>query len=231
MIDLLIPTRGRPDRIKKLLNSIEQTVDNKENVSVYLYCDNDDSEDALNYVRKCSCDFYINIKHVIGPRIVLSQCWNELWKISSGDIIMHCADDIYFTSNDWDIKVAEHFKHDFNGDMIMLLYGPDGIQNECLATHSFTSRKASNILGYFVPPYFACDYNDTWLNEIYDKINRKVYDSSICIEHEHFTKYSDKYDETYAYLRNRFSESSIIWDQKTEERQLHANKLLEYINA
>lgn len=231
MIDLLIPTRNRPDRIKKLLTSIQDTIKSQNNISIYFYCDDDDSYAALNYIKNCYLDFDFNIKYIIGPRIVLSQCWNELWKISNGSIIMHCADDIYFISKYWDEKVIDHFNNDFNGDQILLLYGPDGIQNERLATHSFTSRKASNILGYFVPPYFACDYNDTWLNEIYDKINRRIYDPSICLEHEHFTKYPGKYDETYAHLRNKFSESSIIWDAKTAERQSHANKLMEYIIA
>lgn len=230
MIDLLIPTRGRPKRVERLLKSIVDTIGNKDNISVYFYCDDDDSIEAKNYIKNSNNIFDLNIKYLIGDRIVLSKCWDELWKISYSSIIMHCADDIIFTSKDWDIKVIDHFKNDFNGDELFLLYGPDGIQNEKLATHSFTSRKASKILGYFVPPYFACDYNDTWLNEIYQAIGRRVYDPSISIEHEHFSKYSNNFDQTYANIRSKFNESTLIWEQKKSERLDASSKLWAEIN-
>ena len=42
-------------------------------------------------------------------------------------------------------------------------------------THGFLHRNWVETVGYFVPPYFSSDFNDTWLNEVADMIGRKIY--------------------------------------------------------
>ena len=53
--------------------------------------------------------------------------WNRCYEISSGDIVMHCGDDIRFRTKGWDTKVLNKFKE--YKDKIVLVYGDDGIRN------------------------------------------------------------------------------------------------------
>ena len=41
-IDLLLPTRNRPDRLEELFNSIQDTAHSFDNICIYLYVDDDD---------------------------------------------------------------------------------------------------------------------------------------------------------------------------------------------
>ena len=227
-IDLLVPTRNRVKRLYNFLNSIKNTAYDKQNIAIYFYVDNDD-EGTINNIENIKRDFNdLQIIFKIGPRIVLSNCWNALWNISQNEIIMHSGDDILFISKNWDQKVIEEFNK--INDKLILVYGPDGIQNEKLGTHSFISRKATKILGYFVPPYFPWGHNDTWLNIIYSILQRRKYFPEIIIEHQHFIKYPQFMDEVYLYKEKQYALSGIKWAETRPKRLADAKKLLQFID-
>jgi len=119
---------------------------------------------------------------ICGDRIVLSRMWNECWKKARGDIFMHCADDIVFQTPAWDDRVREAF--DAVPDRIAFVHGDDGYWGDRFGTHGFLSREWTDIIGHFVPPYFSSDYNDTWLNEVANMIDRRVF-IPIVTEHMH----------------------------------------------
>jgi hypothetical protein len=230
-IDLLVPTRKRPHHLAELLESIRKTAERPERIAVYFYVDEDDKV-TVPYLAQPHKKQPL-LRWVQRPRVILSRCWDSLWHISTGDIIMHAGDDIVFTARGWDTALTQAFNEE--DDPFWLVHGPDGIQNEKLATHSFTSREASNAVGYFVPPYFPALYNDTWLTEVYSRLDRVKYVPAVAIEHMHFSKYPERWDETYAEPRkpqnDQRRKAGIIWQVTEDERIAWAQKFAERINA
>lgn len=224
-IDVLIPTRKRPGRLKELLESLWMTADHPEAVKPYFYIDEDDHETVAFLEDRLEPN---HLAWKVGPRVILSRAWDALWHISSGPIIMHGGDDIIFTTKGWDEMARKAFSEE--SDAYWLVYGPDGIQNQALGTHSFVTRRATELLGYFVPPYFPALYNDTWLNEVYQRINRRKYVPSLAIEHKHFSKYPELWDETYAQKRaQNKAKAHVLWQVTEDERIGWAERLAQAI--
>ena len=83
-ISALCPTRGRPEQMEKLTVSLFETASDKNSIELIFYIDDDDFS-SKNKAIELSQDY--NILFIIGKRIVLSQMWNECFKVSSGEIL------------------------------------------------------------------------------------------------------------------------------------------------
>jgi hypothetical protein len=170
-----MPTRERPLNIYRLWQSILETADDVSNIEMILYIDEDDhSYDNLE----------VPFIKVSGERIILSEMWNKCYEKASGDILMHCGDDIIFRTKGWDTIVSNKFKE--YPDNIAFVYGNDGSNfNGVFGTHGFIHKDWVEAIGYFVPPYFVSDYNDTWLNDVAKMIGRHIH-VDILTEHMHY---------------------------------------------
>lgn len=183
---LLIPTRGRPDGLTKCVESALDTADDPAQVDIWCYRDDDD--ESYN-------DLDLPVAWVTGPRITLSRTWNVLDAASGGDIVCHCGDDIIFQSNGWDSAVRGAFSQ--YADRIAFVYGRDGAQDAELGTHGFVSRQWIDAVGYFCPPLFSHDYNDTWLNVVAEVVGRRVFLPDVLMEHMHWLWGKSDHDQTY----------------------------------
>jgi glycosyl transferase/beta-hydroxylase protein BlmF len=217
-ISALVPTRNRINTthgnfVEQLIESAEQTADDFDSVEFVFYVDNDD-DDSLNYFKNGKYANYDNIKFISGDRIVLSKMWNNCYEASSGDILFHCGDDIRFRTSGWDTVVRNKF-NEF-GDKILFAFGNDGKRGNprAFGTHGFIHRKWADTVGYFVPPYFSCDYNDTWLNDVAKMIGRWFY-IDIYTEHIHPRSWVDP--------NNKDLGKKYVWD-KTHQERLERNK-------
>jgi hypothetical protein len=227
LISIIVPTRQRYSSITELWDSIMKTVQQKDNVELCLYLDNDDQE-TIDKIKNYSVNK--KIKYVVGERIILSQMWNEAYKLADGDIIMHCGDDIRFRTLNWDNEIRKEFLK--FSDKIVLVYCDDGIGCGSLATHSFLHRKWIEVSGFFLPPYFSSDYNDTWLDDVARRINRIVYLDKIYTEHLHYCVGKVTKDQNTLERLERLSKDNCpaIYEEKIEERIAHAEKLQIYID-
>lgn len=167
-ISLLLPTRQRPSQLLRMVGSALATADNPELLELVTFIDDDDaSYDGVNID-----DWGLKWTRVRGPRlhdgqVNLSVKWNDCFAESTGDILMHCGDDIVFRTNGWDTAVRDAINShhgkiafvwcndiDFNTDM------------SHFGTHGFVHRNWTDVVGRFVPPYFVSDFNDTWFNDV-----------------------------------------------------------------
>ena len=219
MIDLLVPSRGRPARLLEMLFSARNTAANPDNLHAIIFLDEDDkyNYDYLSVLK--------NTTVIIGKQDILSKCWNECFKIGNGVIVMHCADDIIFESKNWDETVEKYFKY----QPISLLYGIDGHQDKNCPTHSFTLRKAGEITGCYLPPYFTADWNDVWLQEVYTKLDRIHYDPSIIIRHLHVNVDAKYDDTTYQLAAQRRQAASLVFAEKKHEIDEWVEKLKPFL--
>ena len=77
------------------------------------------------------------------------------------------------------------------------------------ATHPIISRRWVEIQGCVTPPYFSCDYADTWLNDLANDLGRKRL-LPIFNEHMHWSLGKSPVDMTYVENRQRFQEDNVI---------------------
>lgn len=216
MISLLTPTRGRPESMERLAQSVLDTA--KGDVEIIAYLDDDDESD---YTRLPSIVSVYKTK-----RTVLSQYWNLAYEKATGPIYMHCGDDIVFQTRGWDTKVIAAF--DKYPDKIVFVYGDDGDPNKekKFGSHGFLHRNWVEAVGYFVPPYFSSDFNDTWLNEVAEDIGRKE-KIDILTEHMHPAFGKGVIDLTHAerYVRHWKDDMPSMYASKEYERKADAEKL------
>jgi hypothetical protein len=228
-ISIIFPTRTRTGFVEELIKSAQQTADNFSYLEFCIYYDLDDNE-TKDYIAEASSR-YQNVKYTTSnDSLNLSEMWNYAYStLATGDIIMHCGDDIRFRTKSWDTIVINKFKE--SRDKILLVYGNDGIQKSNLATHSFIHRKWIEVSGFWLPPYFTSDYNDTWLDNVASRINRRVYLGDVYTEHLHYTVGKTEIDDNTRRRLNRHEKENplAIYNSKESERVIHANKLQTYI--
>lgn len=196
-ISILIPTRGRPDNMERVVSSAIETAAYPHLIQFCFYIDNDDkiSKDKADEL----LNKYPNLHYVQSERIVLSQMWNRAYEISLFDILMHGGDDIEFQTEGWDKKVYEGFNQ--YPDRIVLVGGNDGsgssVHDGNFFTHGFVHRKwieaTDNILFH---SSYSSDYNDTALNEIAKELNR-WHHIDIMTEHHHPNFNKGPLDQTH----------------------------------
>lgn len=223
MISVLTPTRGRPHNMRRMVDSGRATATGE--IEYVFYIDEDDklSEAMADELIQ---DGRADITYVSGPRIVLSDMWNYCQKISHGEIMMLNCDETVFRTGAWDFHVTKAFRE--WDDRIGLVYGRDGIHDERLATHPFTSREWTDALGYFTPVQFRSDWADQWQFDLASMIGRLSFLPDVYTEHMHPVVGKAPYDRTH---EERFSVGSQegLYRSLMGKRSEDAQKLLKAI--
>jgi hypothetical protein len=216
-ISILCPTRGRPDQFARMVDSALDLAARPEAVEVVAYFDNDDPAgyQAGRY------------RAVRGPRILLSEAWNECRGAAAGPIYMHAGDDLIFRTRGWDGLVRDAFGQ--HPDRIVFVHGDDGAPayNGDFGTHGFLHQNWVEAVGYFVPPYFSSDYNDTWLNDVANRIGRRQYLPALLTEHMHPDWGKAELDQTHRDRIERGQRDGVgaIYEQHEPDRARDAQKL------
>lgn len=218
-ISILCPTRGRPASVKRLIQSAFDTA--YGDIELIFYCDDDDPFFEANLAAGDG----EAVQFLLGHRKVLSQCWNVCSEHAKADILMHCGDDIIFRTPGWDDLIVAEFEK--VPDKILLVHGDDGIQGGNVATHGFLHRRWMETVGYFVPPYFASDWNDMWLTEVANMLGRKVYLPNVYTEHMHPVAGKGDWDLTHQERMNRHHAEQVdnLYRTTGEKRVEDAAKL------
>jgi hypothetical protein len=200
-----------------MVESVRSTA--KNYIEIVLYIDKDDPV-SVETART------LGIKWVVGPRIMLTNCWNKCIPLATGDIFMQGNDDIIFRTPNWDQMVEKEFTKVPDG--ILMVYGNDmGMHRETFGPHPFVHRRWVEILGYFIPPYFESDFGDAWVNDLANAVSRRRY-IPIEVEHMHFMMgKAEKDQNTLERLeRHRIQNPDHIWQCKAFEREAACEKLL-----
>lgn len=220
MISILLPSRGRPDNVRRLVKSVLDTADKPDDIEIIVRLDYDDP--TLNDLMDNPPQ---NTTVFAGERVVLSEMWNECYELSKGDILMHCGDDIVFRTDGWDTAINQTFEE--YPDRIVFVFGnDDSPHNGNFGTHGFIHRKWAEAVGYFVPPYFSSDFNDTWLNDVAKMIGRHRH-IQILTEHMHPDFGKAELDQTHKDRIERHQRDNVaaIYANRGGEREKDAKKL------
>lgn len=215
-VSLLCPTRGRPENMRRFVESAQETADHP--VEVVFYVDDDDPASAEVAI-ELGADFKV------GPRIVLSEMWNRCFKLAEGDVLGHMGDDIIFRTPHWDTMVCAEF--DNCPDRILFVHGRDGYHDANFGTHGFIHRRWVETVGYFCPPYFSSDWNDAWLNDVANLLGRRRFLADVYTEHMHYVFGKAAHDATYSEREARGAADHVyqLYQDKAGERAADADKL------
>lgn len=189
---IIIPTRGRPRRLRETWESIFATVSNPDQVEVVIAADSDDPET----IREVAHLSGMRRVMVAKERMFAVPKWSYAYPAAMGKICMLCGDDIIFRTPDWDKKVSSAF--DQWSDRIGMVCIAEGIWNGKLATNIFLSREWIEALGYFVADGLRHNFVDQWIDEIAKAVDRRCYLGDVMAEHIHPIKFPEVADSTYA---------------------------------
>lgn len=174
-ISMLLPTRGRPEKLEKALTSYQDTVHSKTLFDVWLYIDNDDAV-TINFLNSDKLKKYsFTIHWVIGERPVSQgEMVNKLVHActSNPGIYIPTGDDYIYSEPDWDIKIRDAFNA--VPDRIALIHIPDPYSVYDEVTLPIVSAEWLNITGHLFTEYFPFWYDDIWLGEVAQLIGRVI---------------------------------------------------------
>jgi len=228
MISILVPTRNRVLKLKRMYESLHYSLSNINNVQLLLYIDNDDNQ-SIKFVENNKDRFTVTVDYIVGSRVSLGKACNTLFSKAKGDLIMAGADDIFFKTKNWDKLIIETYNK--IKDQICLFSLNDLYQNPAkLATHPIISKKALDVMGYFLPEQIDCNYGDEWLTYIFKKIGRYNVCNHIVVEHLHWLNGKDSRDMTYIEGSANMKRHSVTAFNKLKPlRDESVNKLLKFI--
>lgn len=229
-ISLLLPTRGRPNLVYQLLNSVTATTCNPKGLEVVLYIDEDDlGSHEISYPA-------LSVVKLIRPRNTMGNINRACYEASSGRYVMVLNDDVVFRTPNWDVAVLNATA--LFPDDIALVYGNDLLLRRHLATFPIVSRTVCELIGGICPPTYERVFIDVHLLDIFKRLSRLgypriVYLKDVIFEHMHFWKGKDRFDETYRRSHGRMDGPRRVDDMLfialKEERQYRSLLLAQYI--
>lgn len=239
-IALLCPTRSRPNDVLRLIRSIESTVHKFSNIKLYLGVDSDD-------VTVYELNHHIQLKSYVTKIVFpsnsnfpgLGVLWNYMASQASEEIFAMVGDDYIYETPGWDIKIIKQFE-DGPEDGLLLVHCNDGLHGpgnryshsnglepgRVLAVNSFIHRKYYEINGYYLREEFKHQFVDTWLDNVFHNINRKIYRHDIMIRHLHFSQ-TNIMDNVTLNLRqhSKYEAEKALFDRLEHERSIEIERI------
>lgn len=224
-ISLLLPTRGRPERLHTFLDSIRDTTQNIERVEIILFVDNDDRT-MLNFERTD-----LRLKKIIEPRNTMGYYNTACFNASSGELVIAVNDDIIVRTHGWDTKLMAF--HHSQPQPYYLAYPNDLYKNSKFPTFPILPRETMLALSSAFPEIYKGAFLDTHLLDIFLRLkkaekNRIFFLKEIIFEHMHFRAKKSPKDSTYL-ERDRFGDDATFV-RLTKLRKNETLKLLNQID-
>lgn len=189
MLGILVPSRGRPGNLRRLIDAISATATGE--VRIYTRVDDDDP----------TRDEYLALAGVhitIGPRIYYGPSLNQLAPIADRDGCDHLAmfgDDVVPETHGWDRLLIDALD-----GRLGVAYGSDGLEHKHapdLPTHYVTQTEVSRRLGWFAPPTMRHLFLDNVARDLGKGLGNFVYVPEAKIRHLHPWAGLAERDQTY----------------------------------
>lgn len=193
---VLIPSRGRPENIKRFMRAVEET---EANVDVYVGIDADDSKsEDYWYASLQHLQLYVNEseeRQRFGPTLnrLVDFILSETLSDENYQYIMWCGDDHVPRSKGWDKAYADKLDELKTG----IVYGNDLVMGENIATQLCMTRNIPEALGYAVPEGFTHLYIDNYFMELGKSVDKLVYIPEVIVQHMHPCAGTAQEDLTY----------------------------------
>lgn len=225
-ISLLLPTRGRPFLVDRLLRSIGEATTHPDRVEVILYVDNDDT--GSHHLDSHD----VHVVRIIGPSLSMGGYNSACLAQARGDIIILANDDMVIGTYGWDEKIAE--LDTSIPDKVYLAYCNDLFKKGNLCTFPILSRRTCELLVEPYPKEYQGAFIDYHLFDIFKRLQHAGFDrirylDDVVFEHLHYRTGKAPFDETYG-NRGRFADDTAFL-ALIESRRESASYLLRVLRG
>jgi ABC-type polysaccharide/polyol phosphate transport system ATPase subunit len=226
LVSLLLPTRGRPELLRRFLESVLARSERPERVEVVVYADEDDPTSHGFQVEG------LDVRTIVGPRASMGDYNTACFQGSRGDIVVLTNDDVVIQTRGWDRKLRE--MHAAMQDRVYLAYPNDLFKGRGLSAFPILSRVACQLLGEPFPRAYRGAFIDYHLLDIFKRLEqhghpRLIYLEDVVFEHMHYRTGKGDFDEIYG-KRDRFGDDDTFIRTR-DERNAAAQRLLAAIEG
>ena len=165
-IRIVFTTRGHPEKVAALFESLRENTARKEQVQLWIYIDDDDAVTRAAVENKTLPDPGFPVHWHIGPRTnELGKTLDTLWHASpkTAEVYVTAVDDIRFSTPGWDEIVRSAYAEYPDG---VLLGFPHDPGNSLAVTYPIFGWRWLETLNCLYIGYFPFWYDDRWVEEI-----------------------------------------------------------------
>ena len=225
MISFCIPSRGRPDLAKRLVDTATATQTGKTEFLFYL---NEDDTTLEKYK-----DLLDEKHYTVGPNQSTCYSWNLMARKAKHNIVMLMGDDVQIQTQGWDNIIVNEFNR--YQDKILMVVPSDGRMKGTLkydmdepnlwpdkplpAAHFAVHKNWINTLGYLAPPFFWHWHVDSYTQKVARKLGRCLYLPTVVF------KAKKMFDDTGEQVRKHLNinnRDNFVWD-KVKKRHLNTD--------
>ena len=179
---LIVPTRGRPAQLRRLLDSVAAAADRPGRIEVVLVVDSDDSSS----------------RDVTHPRLQIVTVASEPgrtmgalntagYAASQGEYVMLLNDDVLVRTRGWD-RIALRWLRRFP-DGVALVHVNDTLMRDYLCTFPLISRRFCELAGGICPVDYRRYRIDDHIEDVFNMlsvlgVSRSVYLQDVIFEHD-----------------------------------------------
>ena len=220
-ISILLPTRGRPELVGRLLQSVVEMTADPSRIEIILYADEDD---PASHDIQCE---EISVTRIIGPSLSMGGLNTACYRRSTGDIIVPLNDDMVIRTSGWDRRVDEvHAKFH---DRIYLAYPNDLHSGQTFPSTPILSRTTCEALVHPFPEVYKGGFIDYHVMDIFKRLqalgqDRIHYLEGVVIEHLHYRYGKAEIDATYE-KRGPLDVGDEVYIALRKSRQTSARRL------
>lgn len=185
-ISFIIPTRGRPESLPRLCDSIRKNTLHPEELEIVFVMDSDDTESlAFRYP-----DLNIRIVELPHGR-TMAELNNEGYRATTGQYIMLMNDDVVISTHGWDEIVLDIFRSYPDG--MVLVHLDEAIFHQALCTFPFLTRRFIDLAGGIAPNAYRRYRIDDHIHNVFDLLyqlgyHRRIYVPGVVFPHHNLTQ-------------------------------------------
>jgi hypothetical protein len=221
---LIVPSRGRPENIRRLCVALEDT-----NAELDLAVGVDQDDPILEQYKAVQdeYDFQLWISQE-RKRFAATVNYIALHSHEDYKYLAWMGDDHLPRTKHWDKRyrdVLDYLK-------VGVVYGNDLVMGQAIATELAFTSNIVGALGYAIPPGFVHLFVDNYFMELGNSINALQYLPDVVVEHLHPTVGNAQEDQTYREANspeNWTNDERRFRDYIANELSIDAEKLAELL--
>lgn len=194
---IVLPSRGRPMQLKRLLDSLVSKTCLYDEVEVLVGIDNDDNITRDFIFKHLSAYDAINLKLVFRQQSsnLSNDYYNALCRLSTGKYLWVMNDDCEIMTQNWDVLILEKIRK--SNWKIFVGVVNDSTRSEILggafSCFPMLSREAVDAMGYFFHPEVRSWAADKMLHRLYENSGRMLDLTCVDVKH-HWEKEGESFE-------------------------------------
>jgi len=193
----IVPTRGRPENVARLMRAVDATIGNTD--TRFVFCVDDDDPRLMDYYDVVSeTRWRDRFRLVQNARMSIVDIMNTVARANTPthqrwiDVFGFMGDDHVPRTSEWDVTLGA-LAQGIRG----IAYGNDLIQGANLPTAVALDARIVETLGFMAPPMLTHLYVDNFWKDLGIALNALGYCSDVILEHMHPVAGKSDWDDGY----------------------------------